>query len=165
MVDSVKDLLGIHSPSRVFAGIGDYAMQGLANGLARSGREAAKAAAEAVGNVVKAAEIPPIEGNISASFQGGFSGALEDANRKMQYAVETESLRFGANMAARSAGHTAQPESAGQRVSGQTGDAAPKRIVIGFQVEPRQAARFIRPYLVSEQGLAGQSLVVEAATV
>lgn len=165
LVDSVKDLLGIHSPSRVFAGIGDYAMQGLANGLARSGREAAKAAAVAVGNVVKAAEIPPIEGNISTSFQGGFSGALEDANRKMQYAVETESLRFGANMAARSAGHTAQPESAGQSVSGQTGDAAPKRIVIGFQVEPRQAARFIRPYLVSEQGLAGQSLVVEAATV
>lgn len=53
IVDSVKGVLGIHSPSKVFAGIGQYMMQGLANGLdsgARFAVHSARAATLAVEN-------------------------------------------------------------------------------------------------------------------
>lgn len=42
LVDGVKELLGIHSPSKVFAGIGDYMMQGMAKGIVDGGKEAVK---------------------------------------------------------------------------------------------------------------------------
>lgn len=39
IVDGVRDLLGIHSPSRVFMSIGEYMMQGLAIGMENSAGE------------------------------------------------------------------------------------------------------------------------------
>lgn len=48
-VDWVKNLLGIHSPSRVFAELGDYTMQGLSVGLDRS----ANAPLQSVANLSK----------------------------------------------------------------------------------------------------------------
>lgn len=53
IVDSVKGVLGIHSPSKVFAGIGKYMMQGLSDGLdsgARLAVRSARAATLAVEN-------------------------------------------------------------------------------------------------------------------
>lgn len=53
IVDGVKDFLGIHSPSKVFAEIGGYAMEGMAEGIKggeNQATDAARKAAEAVSN-------------------------------------------------------------------------------------------------------------------
>lgn len=36
VIEKARGILGIHSPSRVFMGIGDYTMQGMANGIAQA---------------------------------------------------------------------------------------------------------------------------------
>ena len=57
IVGSVKNLLGIHSPSRVFAGIGSYMMRGLAQGIAGSARLATGAMQSAIAAVEGAAAL------------------------------------------------------------------------------------------------------------
>jgi tape measure domain-containing protein len=51
MVDGVKDFLGIRSPSRVFASIGEFMMEGLAIGMENSKGEVMETAADIVSEV------------------------------------------------------------------------------------------------------------------
>ena len=57
IIDGAKDLLGIHSPSTVFAGIGKYMMQGLANGIDKGARFAIQSTEAAVNAVERAADL------------------------------------------------------------------------------------------------------------
>lgn len=58
LVNGVKDLLGIHSPSKVFAKIGDYMMQGLANGVDDGSGLAIKSVKAAAKAAIDAARVP-----------------------------------------------------------------------------------------------------------
>ena len=51
IISGVKSLFGIHSPSKVFAGIGGYMMQGLRNGIV-SGENGVSKGMDEVGNTV-----------------------------------------------------------------------------------------------------------------
>lgn len=55
VIDKARGILGIHSPSRVFMGIGDYTMQGMANGIAQSNNLPLAATATATQGVVNSA--------------------------------------------------------------------------------------------------------------
>ena len=55
IVNGVKNLLGIHSPSRVFAGIGRYMMEGLANGVDGSAKMAINSTKNAIRSIESAA--------------------------------------------------------------------------------------------------------------
>lgn len=50
-LDAIKNFFGIHSPSRVMAGVGDFIMQGLANGIKDGANDTVKSA-ESVANQV-----------------------------------------------------------------------------------------------------------------
>lgn len=54
IVSGVKNLLGIHSPSKVFANIGEYMGEGLADGIDASSKTAEKAAGEMASAVTNA---------------------------------------------------------------------------------------------------------------
>lgn len=55
IIEKAQGLLGIHSPSRVFMGIGDYTMQGMALGIAAANNLPLIATKNATQNVVKTA--------------------------------------------------------------------------------------------------------------
>jgi len=55
VIDKARGIQGIHSPSRVFMGIGDYTMQGMANGIAQSNNLPLAATATATQGVVNSA--------------------------------------------------------------------------------------------------------------
>jgi len=65
VVDTFKDVLGISSPSKVFAQLGDYSAQGFALGMDRSADRAAESARRSVGDIV---------GSVSGA-NGGITGA------------------------------------------------------------------------------------------
>ena len=71
IVDSAKSVLGIHSPSKVFASIGDYMMQGMAEGIAAGGREAVKAT-EGIMSALEKVAVPSLSGSFN-----GIAGRLE----------------------------------------------------------------------------------------
>ncbi len=54
VISKAKGVLGIHSPSRVFMGLGGYTMQGLANGISNTQGLAQTATANAAGGVASA---------------------------------------------------------------------------------------------------------------
>lgn len=54
VIAKAKGVLGIHSPSRVFMGLGGYTMQGLANGISNTQGLAQTATANAAGGVASA---------------------------------------------------------------------------------------------------------------
>lgn len=55
VIDKAKGVLGIHSPSRVFMGIGGYTMQGMANGIAQTNGLPMAATANATQGVINTA--------------------------------------------------------------------------------------------------------------
>ncbi|MFX4790246.1 phage tail tape measure protein, partial [Acinetobacter baumannii] len=52
VIEKARNLLGIHSPSRVFMGIGDYTMQGMALGISQNHNLPVKATQQATQNVI-----------------------------------------------------------------------------------------------------------------
>jgi len=116
IVDSVKGFLGIHSPSRVFAGIGEQLGYGLTNGINATADTAVKAAgamAEAVTNAgtprvglnFKAAipastsfEIPPIAAGSTIPQNRAFTAAMNGGG-----SVDMDSLAGTVNAAVKSA--------------------------------------------------------------
>ncbi|RSC23242.1 MULTISPECIES: phage tail tape measure protein [Acinetobacter] len=74
VIEKAKGVLGIHSPSRVFMGIGDYTMQGMAMGIAQNHNLPVKATQQATQNVVgtgatvKTTPVTPIRSQRAASF-------------------------------------------------------------------------------------------------
>lgn len=92
IVDSVKGVLGIQSPSRVFAGIGGYMAEGLGEGFGRemSGvqRQIDRSMAELAGN---ASATVRVSGSV-AGHQGGIAdgGILADLPAQIAAAVRKE---------------------------------------------------------------------------
>ena len=62
VIDKAKGILGIHSPSRVFMGIGGYTMQGMANGISNANGLPIAATSTATQSVVNtAAQTKPVK--------------------------------------------------------------------------------------------------------
>lgn len=62
VIDKARGILGIHSPSRVFMGIGGYTMQGMANGIANANGLPIAATSTATQGVVNtAAQTKPVK--------------------------------------------------------------------------------------------------------
>lgn len=74
VIDKAKNILGIHSPSRVFMGIGDYTMQGMALGITQNHNLPVKATQQATQNVIstgttaKVTPVTPIRAQGGSSF-------------------------------------------------------------------------------------------------
>lgn len=63
VIDKARNILGIHSPSRVFMGIGDYTMQGMALGISQNHNLPVKATQQATQNVISTgttAKVTPV---------------------------------------------------------------------------------------------------------
>ncbi|MDO7391114.1 phage tail tape measure protein [Acinetobacter baumannii] len=74
VIEKARNLLGIHSPSRVFMGIGDYTMQGLSLGISQNQNLPVKATQQATQNVIgtgttaKVTPVIPIRAQRGGSF-------------------------------------------------------------------------------------------------
>lgn len=74
VIDKARNILGIHSPSRVFMGIGDYTMQGMALGISQNHNLPVRATQQATQNVVgagttaKVTPVTPIRAQRGGSF-------------------------------------------------------------------------------------------------
>ncbi|MDC4808526.1 phage tail tape measure protein [Acinetobacter baumannii] len=74
VIEKARNLLGIHSPSRVFMGIGDYTMQGLSLGISQNQNLPVKATQQATQNVIgtgttaKVTPVTPIQAQRGGSF-------------------------------------------------------------------------------------------------
>lgn len=74
VIEKARTILGIHSPSRVFMGIGDYTMQGMALGISKNYNLPIKATQQATRNVIstgtatKVTPVTPISANRGSSF-------------------------------------------------------------------------------------------------
>ncbi|MDO7412657.1 phage tail tape measure protein [Acinetobacter baumannii] len=74
VIEKARNLLGIHSPSRVFMGIGDYTMQGLSLGISQNQNLPVKATQQATQNVIgtgttaKVTSVTPIQAQRGGSF-------------------------------------------------------------------------------------------------
>lgn len=74
VIEKARNLLGIHSPSRVFMGIGDYTMQGMALGISQNNNLPVKATQQATQNVIgtgttaKVTPVTPIQAQRGGSF-------------------------------------------------------------------------------------------------
>lgn len=60
VIDKARNILGIHSPSRVFMGIGDYTMQGMANGILNANALPITAAQSTTQSIVNTATTKPV---------------------------------------------------------------------------------------------------------
>lgn len=89
-IAAAKDLLGIHSPSRVFRGIGDYTMQGFELGISDGAAAAGKAMDDAVSGVIGRAS----DARVSASLDMGIGAYdMQPAQRSAEArAQRTEDL-------------------------------------------------------------------------
>ncbi|EMI8964062.1 phage tail tape measure protein [Acinetobacter baumannii] len=74
VIDKARNILGIHSPSRVFMGIGDYTMQGMALGISQNHNLPVKATQQATQNVIgtgttaKVTPVTPIRAQRGGSY-------------------------------------------------------------------------------------------------
>lgn len=74
VIDKARNILGIHSPSRVFMGIGNYTMQGMALGISQNHNLPVKATQQATQNVIgtgttaKVTPVTPIRAQRGGSF-------------------------------------------------------------------------------------------------
>lgn len=76
-----KQKLGIHSPSRVFAGLGDFVMQGLNNGIARGEAEPVQRIKLLAGRMAAAMALPPVAPALAAREPEPARRAREQAAR------------------------------------------------------------------------------------
>ncbi|KRI45893.1 phage tail tape measure protein [Acinetobacter baumannii] len=74
VIDKARNILGIHSPSRVFMGIGDYTMQGMALGISQNHNLPVRATQQATQNVIgtgttaKVTPVTPIRAQRGGSY-------------------------------------------------------------------------------------------------
>lgn len=95
-VNSVRAALGIASPSKLFAGIGEFTMEGLAKGIEDAAGKAEKAMRGAAAGVYDAAEGDIAFGMTATadSSLGGSISALRDELRNMQLALYIDGREF-----------------------------------------------------------------------
>lgn len=74
VIDKARNILGIHSPSRVFMGIGDYTMQGMALGISQNHNLPVRATQQVTQNVIgtgttaKVTPVTPIRAQRGSSY-------------------------------------------------------------------------------------------------
>lgn len=156
IVDGAKSVLGIHSPSTVFASIGKYSMEGLAQGINESKDEAAKSARAAVEAAGKAAEgaIPSLKPGFEVAVSANTAGLYQ----RMQGVVESESALVSNRAAARATPDVLSGETRRQ-ASVDGASQGTQRVEIGFAEDPRGFARYMHPYIKEADRLGGVSLV------
>lgn len=86
LVSDVKGVLGIHSPSRVFAEIGENMMAGMAQGIDHNADAAMRATESAVGDLTRAASF----GGLVSSVPAIARGELTPQNRVFSSIVSAE---------------------------------------------------------------------------
>lgn len=131
LVDGVKNVLGIHSPSKVFAGIGGYMAEGLGNGFADQMRAVSK----------------QISASIPTNFEDTLSYAaapIRTPARAAQDTAQTNSTGAISNTANAPGAATAQPV---------------QKIEIIFSGTYAQLARALNPIVKMGNNLVGPSLV------
>lgn len=77
ILSAIKGVFGIHSPSKEFAMIGDYLMQGLGNGVADNAKYAISATQSVARDVLDAAGNMSANAQIGATFTG-VTGSMSD---------------------------------------------------------------------------------------
>lgn len=75
-VNAAKSVLGIHSPSRVFRGIGGYMMQGMSNGIAGGQGSAITAASKAANSVTDAFK-NNLNSDLTDNYASNFDGNVD----------------------------------------------------------------------------------------
>lgn len=104
IVDSVKGLLGIHSPSKVFAGIGGYMAEGLGEGFSSEmgavERQIKRSMSELAGNASASVQV---NGTVSAQ-QDGVSPGLSELPAMIAAAVHRELEGMAVNLNLRKVG-------------------------------------------------------------
>lgn len=131
LVGGVKNVLGIHSPSKVFAGIGEYMAEGLGNGFADQMRAVSK----------------QISSSIPTDFEDTLSYAttpIVTPARAAQTTAQTDSVGATSNASNASRTATVQPA---------------QKIEIIFSGSYAQLARALNPIVKMGNNLAGPSLV------
>lgn len=90
IVNSALNFLGIHSPSRVFAEIGDYSMQGLASGF----KEGSEAAADTLDGILDDMS----SNSVTVGVKGSLSGQTEKAQEfvfNVTINTDTDAIDYG----------------------------------------------------------------------
>ena len=77
IMNAIKGVFGIHSPSKEFAKIGDYLMQGLGNGVTDNAKYAISATQSVARDVLDAAGNMSANAQIGATFTG-VTGSMSD---------------------------------------------------------------------------------------
>ena len=96
LVNSVKNLFGIHSPSTVFSGIGDNIVAGLSNGISQNDAEAIAQMTQMADGMGKAFE--SIDQKISATITKVMS-AIVDFGKKLYDSLDDTSKEILTNVA------------------------------------------------------------------
>lgn len=154
IVDGVKGLLGIHSPSTVFADIGKFSMKGLAQGIDKNKAEAAKAAGDAVKAAGDAAEnaLPALNPGFETSVKVNTAGLYA----QMKGAVDAETSSYSRNAA--NLGSDAVPVDN----STKGGGTVTHKVEVGFAPDGSKLARDLNPYIKRQTEIEGDSFVKEA---
>lgn len=164
IVDAAKNLLGIHSPSRVFAEIGNNTMLGFAGGVksgAQHGKGEIVSAFQALTDgLMDARRAAALGSDVGTQFAAGFSDGLDGLYVRMQDAVALETQRIGADISVR--GTAAEYAAAARKedaTAPQPGKASKLDVVTRLEVDPPEFARAIRPYSAEEERRRGMTLV------
>lgn len=89
MVSTVKNVLGIHSPSKVFTEIGENVTQGLVNGI----NTGAPAAQEAIQNIAQTlSDYGPDFATVGATITEQFRAKLTEGWAQIQFDIQTDAL-------------------------------------------------------------------------
>lgn len=89
MVSTVKNVLGIHSPSKVFTEIGENVTQGLVNGI----NTGAPAAQEAIQNIAQTLnDYGPDFATVGATITEQFRTKLDECWAQIQADIQTDAL-------------------------------------------------------------------------
>lgn len=75
IIGAVKNAFGVHSPSRVFAGIGDYLMQGLGNGIEDNAAYAIRSAQDMVDDLMATTEGLSLDADVNVNGKANGGGA------------------------------------------------------------------------------------------
>lgn len=89
LVGTVKNLLGIHSPSKVFTEIGENVTQGLVNGI-NTGAPAAEAAIQNIAQTLN--NYGPDFATVGATLTSQFRTKLDEGWEEIQNAIQTDAL-------------------------------------------------------------------------
>lgn len=151
IVDGVKGLLGIQSPSKVFASIGDFMMLGMTSGIKDGAKSAVRATEAAISDIEEAATLPRI-GRAALPAPAIAAGQIPPmAAGQIVPTSPAFMQQLGQLLNSLSA-------ASAPTVSGPTERGTGSATVI-LQVNGREFARTIYPFIMSEERRLGTSFI------